>query len=37
MFDRSATMAFYDVIKNKKIDVKKLITKTSEEFTLVII
>ena len=30
-------MAFYDIIKNKKIDVKKLILKISEEFTLVII
>ena len=37
MFDRSATVAFYDIIKNKKTDVKKLITKMSEEFSLVII
>ena len=37
VFDRSAIMAFYDIIKNKKSDVKTLIPKISEEFTLVII
>ena len=37
VFDRSATVAFYDIIKNTKLDVKKLITKISEEVTLIII
>ena len=37
MFDRLATVAFYVIIKNKKIDVKKIIPKISEEFTLLII
>ena len=36
VFDGSVTLAFYDIIKNKKTGVKKLITKTSKEFTLVI-
>ena len=37
VFDRSATEAIYDIIKNKKYDVKKLIPKISEEFCLIII
>ena len=38
MFDRSVTVAsVYDILKNKKFDVKKLTPKISEEFTIVIL